>query len=471
MADYLFLMESRLSPDQWQVVVQAQQAAEAHGLTLYLAGGAVRDLICGFPIEELDFVIEGKAMPMVRALTRHGARVLWQDEKLQAAELEFPTGVVASVSTARSETYTGRGAPHTAPTSIIQDLKRRDFSVNAIGISLNSQSRGLLLDPTNGAGDIERKEIRTLHNHGFSDDPVRLFRAARLRARLHFTLEQKTAAQYQAARADRLHQEASGEGLQHELRRIAREKNPVEILRALEKEKLLPAIHPRLQGGKLNLHGIAQAAKATQLLTLSGLHGTSFELFLRLLTGKLGARDQAQLFKRIELKRPEISALNKLENDAKRLAKDLMGKEGSSPTRLYQKLAATPSDLIVLLMVEFTQATLQARLKAYLHKYLPLHHQLPSTDLEALGVSATSPHHQKILEAYFYAALEGKLHGKSDHARFLKRMAEEVVGKKPAKKPQAADETTPAARPKAAKAETAKLPAAKIGRASCRERV
>src|SRR5690242_8974280 len=106
MSDYLFLMESRLSPEQWRIVLRMQSAAEALGMTLYLVGGAIRDLICGFPIEDLDFVVEGKALQLVRSLSKvEQVRVLWQSEALQEAELEFSSGVLASVSMARSETY------------------------------------------------------------------------------------------------------------------------------------------------------------------------------------------------------------------------------------------------------------------------------------------------------------------------------------------------------------------------------
>lgn len=424
MSDYLFLMESRLSPDQGRVLARMQKGAETLGMTLYLVGGAIRDLVCGFPIEDLDFVAEGKALQLVKSVAREDARIIWQSDALQAAELEFSSGVLASVSMARSETYSNGGRPVIAHAPIMLDLKRRDFSINAIGVSLNPQSRGLLLDPTNGLADIDNKEIRAFHNRTFVDDPVRMFRAVRFRTRLHFSLEQKTAAYYQAAKENHLQNNASGEGLTHELRQIARERNPVEILRALEKEKLLQALHPRLQGSRVNLHAIAQAAKASQALTQLGIRPTSFQLFLHFLIGKLAARDQAQLTKRLEMKRPEGSALQKLESDAKNLAKQLMSREGSSPARLYNLLASTPSDLMVLLQVEFPQAKVQARIKTFLHKYLPLRAHLPSKELEEMGVPAGTPRHQQILDSCFYEMLEGKLRGKNDQAKFLKKMAE-----------------------------------------------
>ena len=97
MPDYLFLMESRLHPAQWKAIVRVQEAAESLGVNVYLVGAAVRDLIGGFPIDNLDFVVEGKALKLVPMLVKQDARLLSKNEALQSAELEFPFGMLVSV--------------------------------------------------------------------------------------------------------------------------------------------------------------------------------------------------------------------------------------------------------------------------------------------------------------------------------------------------------------------------------------
>ena len=422
MSDYLFLIESRLSPEQWRVVLRMQKAAELLGMTIYLVGGAIRDLICGFPIEDLDFVVEGKALQLVRSLGRGELQITGQSDRFQAAELEFSSGVLASICMARSETFPKVGSPVMAPSDIMTDLKRRDFSINAIGLSLNPQSRGLLLDPTNGAGEIERKQIRILHNRSFFEDPIRMFRAVRFRSRLRFSWEEKTAAQFEIAKENRVQEQASGEDLAREMRQIARERNPSDILKALEKEKLLSALHPRLQGSKLNWQGIAQASKASQSLVMAGFRPTSFNLFLYLLGSKLPPRDRIQLAKRLDLKKPESTAWQKLEASGKRLAKGLSGRENATPARLYNLLVSAPSDVIVLLQIETPTGKVQSQIKTFLRKYLPLRSRLPIKELEEMGVPLGTPKHQKILDAFFYELLEGKLRGRADQIKFLKQM-------------------------------------------------
>ena len=424
MPDYLFLMESRLHPAQWQAVVEVQKAAESQGVNLYLVGGAVRDLIGGFPIEDFDFVVEGKALKLVTLLTRQKARVVLKNEAAQATELEFPSGLLASVSMARAAYGTKPSRSRAEPATILEDLRRRDFSINAIGISLNPHSRGLLLDPTNGVADMEKKELRALQPYSFVQDPIRVLRGVRFRTRLQYTLEPKTAAQFQEAKERKLLEKISPEDLQMELRRIGRESDPSEILRALEKEKLLAVVSPRLQGPRLDWTGMARAAKASQMLAGAGLWQRSFPLFLHLLTRKLPPRDRAQVSKRLRLKQPDSLAFRKLPDAAKRLAKDLSGKAAATPTKLYQLLSAIRPELILLVLVEYPQAKVQTRIRNYLRKHLPMRAKLPEMELQALGIRAGTPRFQKILEQFFHAMLEGKVRKRADYQKLLKKLVQ-----------------------------------------------
>ena len=427
MSDYLFLMESRVSPDQWQVLMSVERTAAEVQMNLYLVGGAIRDLVAGSPIDDFDFVVEGKVAKLIKALQRSGVKVLSENNHLQSAELEFAHGILGSVSMARSETYARPGVPPTVtPATIIADLRRRDFPMNSIGISLSPNSRGLLLDPSNGLADIEKREIRPQHNYIFIDDPVRMFRAVRLRTRLGFAWDPKTTSQFENARAAGMAEEATGEALAHELRQLAREHNPVAVLKELEKEKLLRAIHPRLQGKVIDWTGLAKAAKSAQLLAAAGLRSSSFPLFLHLMTRKLAARDRTQLFDKLRLSKAERNLPLKLGAEAKHVAKDLGGKAGGSPTKLYQLLARTQPEILLLLMTDFSQKIIQARLKNYFTKFLPVRNNLPAKELQHLGVKPGTPRFDKILNAYFFASIEGELRTPTQQQKHLARLVQQI---------------------------------------------
>ena len=427
MSDYLFLMESRVSPAQWQVLLAVEQAAAEMEINLYLVGGAIRDLVAGSPIDDLDFVVEGKPSKLLGVLRRRGVRVLSENAALQCTEVVFSQGIPGSISMARSETYAKSGAaPRIAPGTIIADLRRRDFPMNSIGVSLSPNSRGLLLDPSNGLADIENRRIRAQHGYIFLDDPVRMFRAVRLRARLGFTWDPKLAAQFQNARDAGMAQLASGEPLAQEMRQLAQERNPAPILKELEKEKLLRALNPRLQGPAIDWQTFSRTTKASQLLFQAGMRAPSFPLFLHLLIHKLPARDRTAVHDRLRLPKSERNLPQRLEADAKKLAKELGGRAGKIPTKLYQMLSKTSPDVLLLLLTNFSNKLIQARLKTYFSKYLPLRANLPEKELQELGVKPATPRYQKILDAYFFASIEGELRTPKQQQKHLATLAQQI---------------------------------------------
>ena len=154
MSDYMFMLESHLSASQNRAVAQVQAAAAQANVNLFLTGGAVRDMLGGFPIRDLDFTVEGNALKLAKAVAKEaGAEMAAVDEHRRSVEMLFPGGVTAEIAMARQERYVKIGGrPIITPATIHEDLRCRDFTVNAVALSLNRASLGLLLDPTNGVG-------------------------------------------------------------------------------------------------------------------------------------------------------------------------------------------------------------------------------------------------------------------------------------------------------------------------------
>src|SRR6185295_8711874 len=194
MGDYMFLLESHLSAGQYRVVGQIRELAGEAGLPVFLTGGAMRDTLGGFPVRDLDFTVEGNVLKLANlAEKKFGAKVVSTDDHLKCADMLFPGDVTAGISMARQEKFAKSGArPQISPATIHEDLRCRDFTVNAIALSLNRASLGLPIDPTNGVGDIERKELRAIHNYSFYDDPARMLRIIRLKVRLNYAIDERT---------------------------------------------------------------------------------------------------------------------------------------------------------------------------------------------------------------------------------------------------------------------------------------
>ncbi|MGH9614371.1 MAG: CCA tRNA nucleotidyltransferase, partial [Bryobacteraceae bacterium] len=206
MSDYLFMLENHLSAAQSKMVMEVQNAAAEANVNVFLTGGAMRDMLGGFPMRDIEFTVEGSGVKLAKAVVaKSGAEITDADESRKAAALLFPDSVNARIVMAHQERYGKAGSkPHIQPATIHEDLRGRDFTINAIALSLSKASRGLILDPNNGIGDLEHKELRAVSNYTLYHDPIRLFRLQRLRVRLGFEIEERTKVQYANARAEKL---------------------------------------------------------------------------------------------------------------------------------------------------------------------------------------------------------------------------------------------------------------------------
>src|SRR5579863_1264796 len=210
--------------------------------------------------------------------------------------------------------------PQVQAATIHEDLRGRDFTVNAIALSLSRGSRGLLIDPTNGGGDLERRELRAVGPYTLYDDPSRVLRLLRLKVRLGFTIEERTKSQYDNAREAAIETRIPVEVLSEELRQIAEEPDPGELLHLLHEEKLVGLFSPAFAEGKLDLASFQKLHKMRQLVPF----GAPFDyqplgMFLYLLTAKLQPKETAALVKRLGLKKADLQSWQSLEARAKKL--------------------------------------------------------------------------------------------------------------------------------------------------------
>lgn len=369
----MFMLESHLSAEQNRVLEQVQAAAGAAGMNLFLTGGGMRDMLGGFRVRDLDFSVEGQALKVARSLEEQGARILSVDENRRTAELVFPNGVTAQLAMSRKERYAKTGSkPQVTPATIQEDLRGRDFTVNAMALSLNRASRGLLLDPTNGLADLGRREVRSTHPYIFYDDPVRLLRLTRLRVRLAFTVEERTGMQFRNAIEAQVQDLIQPRALLDELKHIAAEPSPAEVLQALDQDGLLALMSPALAGARLPLQALSRLEKATRLVESANLTASPrLPALMLALTGKMSPKERSALYKALELPKTELDQMRQLEPRARKLEQALKSARVKKPSHVYQILEGARPDDIVFLVGNSAQRTVQERLRNYLQKYLP----------------------------------------------------------------------------------------------------
>src|SRR5205823_4175075 len=304
MADYIYTMEIRLTPDQQRGVTLVQDIARAAGMNIYLTGGAVRDIISGFSIRDLDFTVQGNPLKLQKELER------------------------------------------------------------AMALSLNPGSRGLLMDPFNGAADIEAKLIRVLHNYAFVEDPSRLIRASRFAARFHWPLEERTQARFTSAVENKYMEYITNRAIGYEIEQLAYEDDPLHILRVLEKEDWLKVLNPRWTTAKVDAAGLGQLLKTRQQMNELGYTPDPSPAVLYFLTARLGEKDIADIRKLIPRK-DLVEAWRDLEQNAKSLAKRLTSKEAATPSRTWKLLSEARPEMILFLAVTARQQAVVQKIKNF----------------------------------------------------------------------------------------------------------
>ena len=326
MPDYMFQLESRLSPEQRAAMVRIQELATESEANLYLVGGAVRDVVSGMSIRDLDFTIEGNPSRIIRELEKGGAKLMRDDESLRSAELVLSGEVDASISAAREDIYARPGAkPDTRFSTIMEDLRRRDFSVNAIAISLNPNSRGLLLDPTNGLADLERREIRALSIHSFTNQPVRLLRALRYEARMGFKMESRTKDWFNLALEREMQGTISHDDAGSEFRQVAREEKPAAVLKSWESHGLMGVVHPLLEKRHPDYDAINRMFRVREDMVSSGLRPRLFAPVTVAILGRLKDNERKSVLGRMSLPSSELRSVNDVEPEALKIVKLLSG--------------------------------------------------------------------------------------------------------------------------------------------------
>ena len=438
MADYIYTMEIRLTPDQQRGVTLVQDIARDAGMNIYLTGGAVRDIISGFPIRDLDFTVQGNPLKLQKQLEHAGARVASSDDDLKTLYLVLPGNVRAEISSARTERYEKTGKPPIiAPGTIIEDLRRRDFTINAMALSLNPGSRGLLMDPFNGAADIEAKLIRILHNYSFMEDPSRLIRAARFAARFHWPLEERTQARVQSAKENNYIEYITDRAIGQEIEQLAYEDDPLNIVRVLEKEELLKVLNPHWSTAKVDTAGLAELMKTRQQMNQLGYTPDPSPAVLYFLTSRLGDKDIADMRKLIPRK-DLVAAWKDLEDNAKDLAKRLTGKEAATPSRTWKLLSEARPEMVLFLDVTAKQQAVAQKIKNFLGKWRQVQQKLPLLEMTELRITPQMPEYPKIAHNVFMLLLDGKLRSRTEILKFLKPLAPPPPPPPPSKRGRAA---------------------------------
>jgi tRNA nucleotidyltransferase (CCA-adding enzyme) len=400
-------LEKYLPPPVLALVKIAGKDASKLGQELYIVGGVVRDLFLGRANFDFDLVVEGDAIVLARKLAKESQAKLTIHSRFGTAKLLYPDFSI-DLATARRETYSRPGAlPTVEPGSLKDDLIRRDFSINAMALHLNSQQFGELVDLYNGRDDMEHRLIKILHPKSFIDDATRILRALRYEQRLGFKLEMETERllRRDAAMFDAI----SGDRLRHELDLILKEDEPEHILRRAEELGVLGRLHPSLKGNDRLANTFARARQVDKRTTLSNL-------YLCLLIYNLREKQVEEFISRFNFPKNIAEALKQTLQLKTQLHE--LANAGLKPSHIYRLLHGYSVTTIQANAMASESPIATRYLNLYLNKLRYVKPILNGDDLQRLGI-ASGPKIKEALAVLQKAKLDGEVKTRLDEERLV----------------------------------------------------
>lgn len=413
-----------LPPDILKLFRQIGKTAQENECRVFVVGGVIRDLYLGRENFDFDIVVEGDGIGLSKILAAKFKAKLVDHEKFATAVLFMPNGIKIDIATARKEIYEHPGAlPKVTPGSIEDDLLRRDFSINAMAVSLNPEDFGELIDFSDGLSDLKKKVIRVLHDLSFVDDPTRILRAIRFEQRLRFKIEDHSLKLINEALKHRAFETIKPPRIWHELILILYEKGPKKYFIRISKICGLKFIHPKLRLNRDTLKLFDSVDKLLSAYERLYPHNERVEnwfLYFMALTDTLKRNEIKQVAEKFNLKKDQRDRLYSFKN----LNKDFfnfLGKNNLQPSQVYVLLEHLSYETILILRAKSENKIIKKRIDDFLNIYDKVKLSINGDYLAELGVSLDSGF-KKVLDKIFYKKLDGKLRTKDEEIEYARKL-------------------------------------------------
>jgi tRNA nucleotidyltransferase (CCA-adding enzyme) len=401
------------------------QAVAANFRGAYLVGGAVRDLLLEHRLEDIDVAVEGDGIEFARALAeRLGGRVR-PHPKFQTAVIVLPGDVAGGhrrldVASTRTEFYDYPAAlPKVEHATIRGDLSRRDFSINAMAVSLNARDFGTLLDYFGGIGDLGRRQLVVLHNLSFIEDPTRILRAVRYENRYDFRMDRHTLALARACVEMDLIGDLSSARLRDELVLLFDEARVSFTLHRLAELGLEPTLHPRVALGA-GTQRLVAAADGVRLACGLESEVPAWRLRLIVLLRDITPEEMGDWTARLKFRRRDAEVLIRSALMGARIARRL--RRQIKEADLYDLLHGEPLEAVVLATALSAGTPAAERLERYLTHTRHVRLAIGGRDLLAIGYRESAALGD-VLSSVLHLKLNGVVSGKRQELEAARRMA------------------------------------------------
>jgi tRNA nucleotidyltransferase (CCA-adding enzyme) len=383
---------------------------------LYMVGGSVRDLLLGRRLNDFDFIVEGDAIALGRGLSSKYGGAVTAHTKFGTAKWFLPESLKADhealdLISARAETYKHPAAlPTVKRGRIADDLRRRDFTINALAVRLDGSHFGELRDDLNGAEDLQNGIIRVLHPGSFIDDPTRMYRAVRYAERYGFKIAEDTLILIPEARS--FVEKLSAQRIRHELDLILEEPNAVPMLKRLDELDLLSIIQPILSNfNKTNLATVTSDDPVLQN------RNSRWILWLM----HLKAQGIESLNERLHFPADLLKTLH----SAARLNSNLTAVLGLKPSQVVEFLEGYSIKALEVLSMAVEDVEIKGIFTRYLVEWWPVKPKTTGHDLKKYGIPP-GPKYAEILRRLRAAWLDGEVKSEAEEKALLNHLLEKA---------------------------------------------
>ncbi len=405
-----------------KIIRELKRQSLAQGLKVYLVGGFVRDLILEVKNLDLDVLVEGDGIEFARRFSgllkgssivihkRFGTATLITEEKLK---IDF--------SSSRKEFYPKPAhLPVVSSGSLRDDLLRRDFTINAMAVDLNS---GLLIDFFGGRSDIKQKKIRVLHNLSFCDDPLRIFRAVRFEQRYNFKIEPKTLKLIKDSCRARMLEKVHPHRIRDDLVIMLKEKYPIKSILRLKNLTGFRFIDSSL---RVNAETVSFLKILEQKINWfkenfpQRRELDSWLIYLIGLLDSLKSRDIQAFCARFGMRRGDEKRIISFKTFPRSLAKELSS-VSVKPSKIFEALEGLSYETIISLLAASKNRIFERNVADFLEIYNGMRILVSGSDLHGLGLKP-GPQYQKIFEQVLTAKLDGKVNSRQDEINLIRKM-------------------------------------------------
>lgn len=418
-------MAKLLPPKIFRLLKRIGRIANREGLSVFIVGGVVRDLSLGVKNLDLDIVIEGDAIRFAGLLAQRLLGTLVVHRRFGTASIFLQGGPKIDLATARKEVYEVPAAlPTVEFSSLKNDLIRRDFTINAMAVSLNDENFGQLIDFFGGLSDLRQGRIRVLHDSSFIDDPTRIFRAVRFEQRFGFTIDSHTQALITHAMRREMFDKTQTQRIRDELILILKEPDPVKALVRMDELHELVFIHPKIRCSARCLELCRAVEETVGWYECSRFRKRPIDawlMYVMALTDALDLKEMRELTAKFVFTNADTARLLSFARDrAGTLV--LLGRAGRvPPSRIFAALEPLAHEVTLAIMAKAPPGKARERIVEFFSRSHGTRLAIKGDELKACGLKP-GPDFKRVMEKMLHRKIDRGFKTRNDELKYAKEL-------------------------------------------------